>query len=94
MTDEGYGLLVRSIFFEDKVAWTSGDSVNLAIGQGYLLATPLQMANAYAALASGTLLAPTACPAAGNCTCSTPSSRSRPKAHPWQRVGRPESNLP
>jgi penicillin-binding protein 2 len=40
-------------------AWTSGDSVNLAIGQGYLLATPLQMANAYAALArGGSLLAP------------------------------------
>ena len=39
--------------------WTSGDSVNLAIGQGYLLATPLQMANAYAALArGGELLAP------------------------------------
>ena len=33
--------------------WTSGDSVNLGIGQGYLLATPLQMANAYAALARG-----------------------------------------
>jgi penicillin-binding protein 2 len=33
--------------------WTSGDSVNLAIGQGYLLATPLQMANAYAGLARG-----------------------------------------
>jgi penicillin-binding protein 2 len=40
--------------------WASGDSVNLAIGQGYLLATPLQMANAYAALArGGKLLAPT-----------------------------------
>ena len=39
--------------------WTSGDSVNLAIGQGYFQATPLQMANAYAALArGGTLLPP------------------------------------
>ncbi len=33
--------------------WVRGDAVNLGIGQGYLLASPLQMAAAYAAIANG-----------------------------------------
>jgi penicillin-binding protein 2 len=39
--------------------WARGDAVNMAIGQGFLEATPLQMASAYAAIANGgTLLQP------------------------------------
>lgn len=45
------------VFTEGK--WYTGDNLNLAIGQGDTLATPLQLANAYASFANGgTVFAP------------------------------------
>ncbi len=42
-----------------KDGWSTGDAINLSIGQGYFLSTPLQMANMYNAIANGgTLLRP------------------------------------
>ena len=37
----------------DDPTWYPGQSINLSIGQGYLTASPLQMAIAYAAIANG-----------------------------------------
>ncbi|MGL5963806.1 MAG: penicillin-binding transpeptidase domain-containing protein, partial [Fusobacteriaceae bacterium] len=36
-----------------KQPWYKGDAINMAIGQGYVLVTPLQMAQAYTVLANG-----------------------------------------
>jgi penicillin-binding protein 2 len=33
--------------------WYEGETISVAVGQGYMLATPLQLANAYAAIANG-----------------------------------------
>jgi penicillin-binding protein 2 len=39
--------------YSDKREWTVGDNVNLAVGQGDLQATPLQMATAYSTIVTG-----------------------------------------
>ena len=44
---------VPSCGISDGRAWDAGDNVQLAIGQGDLQATPLQLATAYATLANG-----------------------------------------
>ncbi len=42
----------QGVFARSGAEWYAGDTINLAIGQGNLLVTPLQMANVYAAIAS------------------------------------------
>lgn len=52
---ESMGLLPDPIWKMEKKkeVWYSGDTLNTAIGQGYLLTTPLQMAALYSFLANG-----------------------------------------
>ena len=42
----------QGVFLRGGDQWFAGDTINLAIGQGNLLTTPLQMANLYAVMAS------------------------------------------
>lgn len=59
--DEAAGVVPSPKWKEENVGepWYTGDSVNMSIGQGYLLVTPLQLANMYSALArTGVLRTP------------------------------------
>jgi len=52
---ENRGLLPTAEWKEGRFgeAWYRGDTANFSIGQGFMLATPLQLARAYAALVNG-----------------------------------------
>jgi len=53
--DEAAGIVPDPQWKEENKGepWFSGDTVNMAIGQGFLAVTPLQIANAYSAIAGG-----------------------------------------
>ena len=58
---EGAGTVPDPAWKQENLGdgWSTGDAINMAIGQGFVLATPLQMANVYATVANGgTLLQP------------------------------------
>ncbi len=42
----------------EEASWRGGDMTNMVIGQGYVLVTPLQLAVAYGAIATGKLMRP------------------------------------
>ena len=81
MTGASAGLLPTPAWLQrtQHESWYEGQTINLAIGQGYLQVSPLQMAVAYAALANGgTVVTPHVAGAVCAATpcASSPSSRS------------------
>jgi len=56
--EEAQGVAAGPAWKQEQMGepWYSGDSVNMSIGQGFLLVTPLQLANMYSAIASSGIL--------------------------------------
>jgi penicillin-binding protein 2 len=58
LPNEKSGLVPTKQWKKDHfhAAWHAGETIPISIGQGYNLVTPLQLANAYAALANGGII--------------------------------------
>ncbi len=56
--DEAPGVVPDPQWKEQNIGepWYTGDAVNMGIGQGFMLVTPLQIANAYSSIAGGGVL--------------------------------------
>src|SRR3990172_6065889 len=56
--DEAPGVVPDPEWKEQNIGepWYTGDAVNMGIGQGFMLVTPLQIANAYSSIAGGGVL--------------------------------------
>lgn len=56
--EEAQGVAAGPAWKQEQVGepWYSGDSVNMSIGQGFLLTTPLQLANMYSTIAGSGIL--------------------------------------
>ena len=55
LSDEKNGLVPTALWKKKTIGerWVDGETLTIAIGQGFFLATPLQVVNAFAALANG-----------------------------------------
>lgn len=55
LQDEKYGLVPTSEWKKKTLGkrWYNGETISVGVGQGYMLSTPLQLLNAYAAIANG-----------------------------------------
>ena len=55
LINEKSGLVPSSAWKKKALGerWYEGETISVSVGQGYMLATPLQLANAYAAIANG-----------------------------------------
>ena len=56
--EEAEGLVPDAAWKRENIGdfWYTGDAVNMSIGQGFMLATPIQIANMYSAIASTGIL--------------------------------------